>query len=165
MVGLAGGYALEQALTAERLLEDASQTISVTVPDHWTAAVDEEGWTPPDATAEFPALSAGTAADWRGGAEPGHGVFVGLLTGNDLPTRMPQHPECDPPRPTVNDVRDGDDLMTVLFTGCALDGRDDGVTVERVVHATANQLLWVQVRAEDRGTANRVLDSVDLHGM
>jgi hypothetical protein len=55
--------------------------------------------------------------------------------------------------------------MTVLFTGCALDGRGDGVTVERVVHATANQLLWVQVRAEDRGTANRVLDSVDLHGM
>lgn len=165
VVGLVGGYALQQVLTAERLLEDASQTISVTVPDRWTAAVDEEGWTPPDAQAEYPALSAGTAAGWNGDEEPGHGVFVGLLGGNDLPTRMPQHPECDPPRPTVNDVRDGDELMTVLFTGCALDGRGDGVTVERVVHATANQLLWVQVRAEDRGTANRVLDSVDLHGM
>ncbi len=73
------------------------------------------------------------------------------MRGNDLPTRMPQHPECvDPPRPTVEHERDGDDALTATFTGCALAGRDDGVTVERVVHATANQLLWVQVRAADR---------------
>ena len=55
--------------------------------------------------------------------------------------------------------------MTVPFTGCPLAGRDDGVTVERVEQATANQLLWVQVRAGDRDTASRVLDSVDLSGV
>ncbi|KRF34775.1 serine/threonine-protein kinase [Nocardioides sp. Soil805] len=165
ILGLLGGAALQRGLTSEQKVVDAAQTLAVTVPDRWTAAVDVDGWTPPRSSLEFPAISAGSGAGWNGEEEPGHGVFVGLLTGNDLPTRMPQHPECDPPRPTVRDVQDGDDLMTVLFTGCALDGRDDGVTVERVVHATANQLLWVQVRAEDRGTANRVLDSVELYGM
>ncbi|WP_457207434.1 serine/threonine-protein kinase [Nocardioides sp. P5_C9_2] len=166
VVGLVGGSVLERVVTTEEQLFDALQTISVTVPERWTAAVDEDPWTPPDSAVEFPALSAGTSVGWNGAQDPGHGVFVGLLRGDDLPTRMPQHEECvDPPRSPIPDERDGDDVLTAIFTGCTLDGRDDGVTVERVVHATANQLLWVQVRAEDRGTANRVLDSVTLHGM
>lgn len=166
VVGLLGGFVLQRVSTTEQQLVDALQTISVTVPERWTAAVDEDPWVPPDGTDEFPSLSAGTRVGWNGEEEPGHGVFVGLMRGDDLPTRMPQHPECvDPPRPTVRDERDGDDVLTATFTGCALAGREDGVTVERVVHATANQLLWVQVRAEDRGTANRVLDSVELFGM
>jgi len=40
-----------------------------------------------------------------------------------------------------------------------------GVTVERVVQVAANRLLWVQVRSADQATANRVLDSVAVHGM
>lgn len=166
VVGSLGGYALQRVVTTEQQLVDSLQTISVTVPERWTAAVDEDPWIPPDATVEFPAISAGSAAGWNGTAEPGHGVFVGLMRGDDLPTRMPQHEECvDTVRSPIRDERDGDEVLTAYFTGCTLDGRDDGVTVERVVHATANQLLWVQVRAEDRGVANRVLDSVQLYGM
>ena len=37
--------------------------------------------------------------------------------------------------------------------------------VERVVQLTSNRLLWVQVRSDDRGTANRVLASVDTIGI
>jgi hypothetical protein len=39
------------------------------------------------------------------------------------------------------------------------------VTVERVERLADNQLLWVQVRSNDPGTANRVLDSVEIFGM
>ena len=29
----------------------------------------------------------------------------------------------------------------------------------------SNRLLWVQVRSDDRATANQVLDSVETHGL
>lgn len=166
VVGLLGGFALERVTATERQLIDSQDRIGVTVPERWTAAVNTRAWVPPDSSGELPALSAGTGAGWNEDEDPGHGVFVGLMRGNDLPTRMPQHPECDDPTdPPIQHDRDGDDALTATFTGCTLAGRDDGVTVERVVHATANQLLWVQVRATDRPTAYRVLDSVELYGV
>ena len=76
----------------------------MTVPEHWT---DGRRRRPLDAAGldrPASALSAGTAAGWNDDEEPGHGVFVGLLRANDLPSRMPQHEECDdasdPRRPT-----------------------------------------------------------------
>jgi hypothetical protein len=159
VAGLTGGWALERGTTTEERLVDASETIAVTVPEAWTAAVDDDGWTPPYSSREYSAISAGTGVGWNEDEEPGHGVFVGLMRGYDLPTTLPQHPECDDTRPTVRGVRE--QTMTAVSTGCA----DDGVTVERVVQATADQLLWVQVRSADQGTANRVLDSVELFGM
>ena len=84
-----------------------------------------------------------------------------MLPGDRLPRTVPQHPECDTARPAETDRRGGDDYLTVEFTGCA----DDSITVERVIKVTANRLLWVQVRADDRGIANDVLDSVKLSGM
>lgn len=165
VAGLTGGWALERGTTTEQRLQDARGRISVTVPGPWTAAVDAAGWRPPDSPRPAPALSAGTTKGWNGDEEPGHGVFLGLMRGQDLPSRVPWHPECaDARSPQIDDV-DGDQAMTVLFTGCPLDGRDDGVTVERVVQTTANQLLWVQVRAADRTTANLVLESVDVSGV
>jgi hypothetical protein len=59
------------------------------------------------------------------------------------------------------DTRDGDDYATVTYTGCP----GGGVIVERVVHLTQNTLLWVQVRSDDRATANQVLDDVRTHGI
>ena len=53
----------------------------------------------------------------------------------------------------------GADSVTVVYRDCP-----DGVVVERVVQLTANRLLWVQVRSDDTGTANRVLDDVEAHG-
>jgi hypothetical protein len=156
LVGAAGGWVLHRGATTDRTVTDASGTISATLPEEWAASVEADGWTPPDQDLDFPALSAGTGADWRRGGE---GVFVGLLGGSDLPRQVPQHTECAEQRPAVADEDEGDPSITVVFDGCP------GVTVERVVHVSADQLLWVQVRSDDRATANQVLDAVELHGM
>ena len=161
VAGAVGGFLLEGVATTERAIDDATGTITVTVPEPWTAAVDTGQWTPPKSDVDFPALSAGAGPGWNAAADPAEGVFVGLLAGTALPSRVPQHPECDGERPAINDQQAGDQSMTVLYTDC----EGPGVTVERVVQATGNMLLWVQVRATDSATANRVLDSVDLHGM
>lgn len=159
VAGLIGGYTAHQLVVTDRTIDDASGTLSVTVPEAWTRAVDAERWVPPDTEADQPSISAGTAAGWNENSDPGQGVFIGVLPG-ELPETVPQHPECDVTRPTVTDRRNGDSYMTVEFTGCD----HGGITVERVVQVTANRLLWVQVRAADRATANDVLASVRLSG-
>ena len=40
-----------------------------------------------------------------------------------------------------------------------------GVIVERVVQVTDDRLRWVQVRSDDRATADRVLGSVRTRGL
>ena len=60
---------------------------------------------------------------------------------------MPGHPECAVQRGPYFDEKDGDDIMTVFFSGCP--GVD--ITVERVIRVNQNQLLWIQIRADDRG--------------
>ncbi len=45
------------------------------------------------------------------------------------------------------------------------EGCPGGLVVERVVRVAANRLLWVQVRTEDRASANAVLDSVTTYGI
>ena len=87
-------------------------------------------------------------------------MFVGLLPGDDLPTTLPQHPGCDDRRDPVSGSSLGGATVTVVFTGC--DGPD--VSVERVVQVNAGELLRIQVRSEDRATANRVLDQVVVRG-
>jgi eukaryotic-like serine/threonine-protein kinase len=161
VVGLVGGFVVERSLTTDQLLQTEGGRLSVTVPKRWTETVDKGRWTPPDAGRTALALSAGTAAGWNDDEAPGHGVFLSLLHANDLPSRMPQHEECDDQDRPAN----VDQSLTVTFTDCHLAGRDDGVTVERVEQVTADQLLWVQVRAADRDTARRVLDSVDFSGV
>ena len=37
--------------------------------------------------------------------------------------------------------------------------------MERVVQVAVNTLLWIQIRSDDRGVANQVLDDVDTHGI
>ena len=66
-----------------------------------------------------------------------------------------------PPAGPIEDSQDGDDSTTVVYSDCP----GGGVIVERVVLVTANTLLWVQVRSDDRATANQVLDDVDTHGI
>ncbi len=86
-------------------------------------------------------------------------MFVGILEGTKLPSQVPQHRDCGSARNPV--IAEDNTVMTVVFTDCP--GAD--VTVERVERLADNQLLWVQVRSDDTGTANRVLDSVEVHGM
>ena len=84
---------------------------------------------------------------------------MALLPGDQIPEQLPQHPECDAAADPIRDDT-GDVNTTVVMTGCP-----GGVTVERVVQVTSDTLLWVQVRTPDRATANRVLDSVETHGL
>jgi eukaryotic-like serine/threonine-protein kinase len=161
-LGVAGGYAAERSREPDvRTVDDADGTLSVTVPADWDRADADQGWNPPNAeTADFPALSVGTSPTWSAADSSGHGVFLGLLPGEEIPEQLPQHPECaDAARP-IEDTVGSELTTTVVMTGCP-----GGVTIERVVLVTSNTLLWVQVRSPDRATANRVLDSVVTHGL
>ncbi|MGH3361315.1 MAG: hypothetical protein ACRDOM_02560, partial [Nocardioides sp.] len=159
--GVAGGLVLERALRGETTVTDDTGTISVTVPHEWERAVSPAGWQPPNDSDAFPALSIGTSKMWAEAQRASdQGVFVGILPGDELPTRVPRHPECAGELTAVTDDLDGDPSMTTVYTQCPT-----GVTVERVVQITDNRLLWVQVRSAERGTANAVLDSVDLSGI
>ncbi len=158
-LGAGAGFGIGLATTTERTLDDVTQTLSVTVPESWAAQVDPDQWTPPNGDTDFPSLAAGTAAGWNTDADPAPGVFVGILEGVKLPSQVPQHRDCDSARNPV--IADDNTVMTVVFTEC----RGAAVTVERVERLADNRLLWVQVRSDDTGTANRVLDSVEVYGM
>ncbi|GAB2866152.1 serine/threonine-protein kinase [Nocardioides pacificus] len=155
-VGYLGGSGREP----EQTVTDEQGDLSVTVPGSWHRAQAVDGWVPPQQSERFPALSVGTSVTWADPESGGQGVFVGLLPGDDLPSMLPQHEECAAASEPVSDQSDGDEALTVFHTGCP-----SGVTVERVVQVTGSQLLWVQVRSQDRATANRVLDAVRTHGM
>ncbi|WP_170219561.1 serine/threonine-protein kinase [Nocardioides litoris] len=167
LAGGLGGYAAHRALTSEPTpsaeveVMDVDGTLSVVVPRAWDAAVGRDGWQPANAGdgQRSPAVSAGTEPDWAGD-QRAHGVFLGLLPGEDLPPALPRHPECGGGGTDDRDETDGDPSLTAVFTDCP-----GGVTVERLVQVTGAQLLWVQVRSADRATANRVLDSVDVYGL
>jgi hypothetical protein len=155
------GWLVQRAGDAEVSVEDETGQLEVTVPDAWHRSVADGGWQPPieDEDGDFAALSVGTRSDWNEPDVSAEGVFVGLLPGTELPTLMPQHPECDHADSPVSESAD-EPSTTVVHTGCP-----DGVTVERVVQVAGNRLLWVQVRSRDGGTAARVLDSVETHGL
>ena len=161
-IGAGAGWAAERASISERTVEDATGTISVHVPESWTAQVDPEQWVPLEGQQEQPAIAAGSRPGWNSATDPAPGVFVGVLEGDKLPSRVPQHAACDQSSGApIRDDEDGDESMTVIFTGCP--GAD--VTVERVIQVNASQLLWVQIRSHDRGTANKVLESVTTYGI
>ncbi|WP_341924677.1 serine/threonine-protein kinase [Nocardioides psychrotolerans] len=160
-VGAGAGLVLgQQGTPADVEVSDASGTVSVTVPDAWEGAVADGGWAPPnDPDGAYPALSVGTSATWTAVGSRAQGVFLGLFPGEALPTLLPQHPECEETEGPVSEAV-GDPSTTIVHADCP-----GGVTVERVVQVAANRLLWVQVRSADRATANRVLDSVETHGL
>ena len=160
-LGAGIGYAVHRALAAdERTVDDDSGTLSVTVPADWDRADATDGWSPPNAEVDYPALSVGAREGWQDVETTGAGVFVALLPGSKLPTELPQHPECDTTGSLVRDTIDGGSSLTVVYGACP-----GGVVVERLVQVTDDELLWVQVRSAERGTANEVLDAVETHGM
>ncbi|CUR54834.1 Protein kinase [metagenome] len=132
-------------------VKDAQGSITLVVPRSWESSVADDGWRPPGQSTSFPAVQVGSA-------EEGPGVFAGLMPGAALPDLMPGHPECGNEEPAVKGGG-GVRATTVWHTECP------GVIVERVVRVTDNRWLWVQVRTDDRATANEVLDGVELHGM
>lgn len=158
--GTGAGWALERTGTSERTLEDSTGTLFVTVPESWTDQVDPQQWVPFEDRSEQASLAAGAKEGWNSEDDPGEGVFLGILPGDKLPSRVPGHEACPVQRGPYFDEKEGDDIMTAFFTGCP--GVD--VTVERIIRVNQNQLLWIQILADDRKTANRVLDSVSASG-
>lgn len=159
VVGLIAGFVAHELIVTDRTIDNG--TLSVTVPEEWTKAVDTDRWTPPEADNDEASISAGTSVGWNTNENPGQGVFLGVLQGDELPTTVPQHPECDPPREPENNRRAGEAYRTVQFNNCD----HGGVTIERIIQKTTDRLLWVQVRAADRAAANDVLDSITTSGM
>lgn len=158
--GVVGGYVLHGRADADRTVTDSNGSLSVTVPASWEGAVADAGWTPPSEDASFAGLSVGSADDWADSASA-EGVFLGVMpTGESFP-EVPGHPECDDVGDAIESRRNGRPSVTVVYTGCP----GDAVVVERVDQIARNRLLWVQIRSADRATANRVLDSVDTHGI
>ena len=161
-VGGGAGYAAQRQLApTERTVEDAQGMLSVTVPAAWDRADARDGWNPPNANGTFPALSVGTSRDWTDKDSGGEGVFVGLLPGTELPEQLPQHPECGSAGRAIEDSRAGDESRTVVYSDCP----GGGVIAERVVLVAVNTLLWIQIRSDERGVANQVLDGVRTHGI
>jgi hypothetical protein len=74
---------------------------------------------------------------------------------------MPGHPECEDRRGAKSDRHLGGRSTTEEFTGCT----DGAITIERIVQVNANQLLWVQVRADDLAVAYDVIDSIRTKGL
>jgi hypothetical protein len=151
-----GGYVVAGGGPDTATLDDVDGALSVTVPIAWDRAVADDGWQPPGEKAEYPALSVGTTSGWSDDPDA-QGVFLGVLPGTELPSRVPGHPECAAARQPV--TANGGETVTVVYTRCGA-----GVVVERVVQLTDNRLLWVQVRSATSATANQVLDSVETHG-
>jgi serine/threonine protein kinase len=160
-VGGGSGWAVERAATTQRTLEDATGQLAVTVPEDWTTQVDPERWTPVAGEQEQPSLATGSRPGWNTEEDPAEGVFIGLLAAEKLPSRVPGHPDCASSDELIRDQRNGDDSMTVVWVDCP----GPRFIYERVVQLTSNRLLWVQVRSDDRSTANRVLASVDTIGI
>ena len=159
-----GSFVVARDLASESVpdlavVTDSSGTLEAQVPGEWTAVTGVDGWRAPQDDTEYAALSVGTAQDWTAEASTGHGVFLALMPGSDLPDRMPGHPECDTSAAPYSEGG-SQPSRTVVHSGCP-----GGVTVERVVQVAADRLLWVQVRSPDTATANRVLDSVTTRGI
>ena len=159
-----GSFVVARDLASESVpdlavVTDSSGTLEAQVPGEWTAVTGVDGWRAPQDDTEYAALSVGTARDWTAEASTGHGVFLALMPGSDLPDRMPGHPECDTSAAPYSEGG-SQPSRTVVHSGCP-----GGVTVERVVQVAADRLLWVQVRSPDTATANRVLDSVTTRGI
>ncbi len=135
----------------------------MTVPADWDRADATGGWEPPNADGTTSRRSrSAPARTGRPQDGSGEGVFVALLPGTVLPEQVPAAPRVRDRRPRRSqDSQDGDDSRTVVYSDCP----GGGVIVERVVQVAANTLLWVQVRSDDRATANQVLDDVETHGI
>jgi len=161
VTGAAVGYALYGSNDDSATVSDDRGQLSVTVPADWRRVVASDGWRPPHDRGRYAALSAGTAKDWASADSEDEGIFVGILPGTELPTQVPQHPECRRAESPVTDVSELGPSVTVVYRNCP----GGHVTMERVVKVADNRLLWVQVRSEESATANSVLDSVATHGI
>ncbi|MDQ4051919.1 MAG: serine/threonine protein kinase [Actinomycetota bacterium] len=160
VLGAVAGFLLHGRTDPARTVSDENGSLSVTVPDSWEQAVADNGWTPPGSTTSYAALSVGTERDWTDTSSSAQGVFLGVMpTGTEFPA-VPEHPECGSAGEPVVSRRQGRESVTVVYSDCP-----GGVTVERVGQIARNRLLWVQIRSADRATANRVLDSVETHGI
>ncbi|WP_109509544.1 serine/threonine-protein kinase [Nocardioides speluncae] len=139
-----GGYLGERQVERTEVLRDADGVLSVTVPEDWAKEVSREGWTPPGADRPYPALS--IEGDDRA-------LFVGLVPADQLPEKLPGHPECETTRATRTGFTSQGTALTATYEECP------GVVVERVVEVTNDRLLWVQVRAADRDAAMDIVES------
>ena len=121
VAGAAVGYALYGSNgDPRRRVRRPTGTLSVTVPS-WTGGdvVASDGWRPPARPAAgTPRSRPGPRKDWASADSEDEGIFVGLLPGTELPTQVPQHPECRRAESAVTDVGDLGPSVTVVYRNC-----------------------------------------------
>ena len=105
-----------------------------------------------------PPLSVGSSSSWQKSGSTAPGVFLGVFTADDMPERLAGHPECKATLEPYRDTNGDGAALTQYNQQCP------GVVVERVQQVATNQFVWIQVRAADRPTATKVLDSVEIGG-
>lgn len=163
VVGVLGGFVWSSGGSGNFTIVDDSGTLSLEVPQSWRAQVSTSAWEPPDADADFPAVSVGSGAGWREAGSAESGVFAALLPLDQLTESLPTHPECGAVEPAIYDTATsggaGDAARTVWSTDCP------GVLVERIEQVATNRMLWVQVRADNRDIADDVLQSINVSGL
>lgn len=159
-VGLGGGWLAGEKLPAQVRVVDESGSLAVTVPRAWDGARSTQAWTPEGSESSYSALSVGAVTNWqtRDRGEPG--VFLGVYQGEELPTTLPGHPECEATQEAVPDSSALGSMITAVSTGCP----GDTVRVERVIQVADERLLWVQVQSTDRASASEALNSVEAPG-
>ena len=158
VAGALVGPRLYDATHPDRTVEDTTGTLHVTVPRGWTTSVHTAEWTPPDSNGEQPSLSVGSTSTWQKSGSSASGAFLGVFAADDMPEQLAGHPECSSRlEPFRDTVKDGASL-TQVNQDCP------GVVIERVLQVATNQFVWIQVRATDRPTATKVLDSVEISG-
>lgn len=143
-----GGFLGERQVERTEVLRDAERVLSVTVPEGWATSVSQDGWTPPGQTKSYPALS--VKGDDRA-------LFVGLVPADELPEKLPGHPECGKERSLRKGFPAEGPAVTATYDDCP------GVVIERVVQVTDDRLLWVQVRAADRDAAMDIVESASTN--
>ena len=150
--------------TAERTARTTPPgTISVTVPEEWTAQVDPEQWTPLEGEQEQPSLASGTQAGVEHRRRPGARRLRRHPGGRQAPLPGAPAPACcGQPGALIEDQQDGDDSMTVFFSGCP--GRRRHRRAGRAARRPTGS-CGCRSAATDRATANRVLESVTTYGI
>jgi serine/threonine protein kinase len=143
VLGAGGGYLAQRYLADSEMVSVGDTYLSVMVPRSWTKHVSDQAWQPPGTKATLDAVRA--TADITSSAP---GVFAGVMPGDGI-VDIPPHSECGLRGEIDTTNVNGSPAATRIEGECV----NKTYLLERVVQVEKGKLLWIQVRAKDRGTA------------
>jgi hypothetical protein len=150
-----GGFAGYQIVSRRPVkVIDSSHRLSVETPRSWSQKSDN-GWSPPGGGSQPGMLVSTDTGAWQS-ASGAWGVFVGILPGTTVPTKVPAPAGCQP----LGSSPDGDSVGGKTAVTFRFRCSGGSTVVERFVQVAAEESLQVQVRAATSQQAEDVLTSV-----